>query len=186
MKRGVLFLILAMVPSLADSPAWVEKSNRNAQVLLELQARFFPEGAGRSGVSGVDEQIIDMKPDAAERKRQAGKAAESALLARLGLEKDPLVRQDLEILIGAVGDSNRGIELNRKYYFPYSNVAQIVYGGLNALLDDQVAANRRPVGAPEGDVLRLVLGRAPAFALDCLDPRRWRDSSQACFMASRR
>ena len=144
MKRGVLFLIPVLISAFADSPAWVEKSNRNAQVLLKLQARFFPESAGESGVSGVDEQIIDMKPDAPERQMQAMKAAELELVARLGLEKDPLVRQDLEILIGAVRDSNRGIGLNRKYYVPYANVAQIVYGGLNGLLDDQIAANRRP------------------------------------------
>ena len=144
MKRGVLFLIPVLISAFADSPAWVEKSNRNAQVLLKLQARFFPESAGKSGVSGVDEQIIDMKPDAPERQMQAMKAAELELVARLGLEKDPLVRQDLEILIGAVRDSNRGIGLNRKYYVPYANVAQIVYGGLNGLLDDQIAVNRRP------------------------------------------
>src|SRR5260370_13861951 len=144
MKRGILFLILAMVPTLADSPGWVEKSNRNAQVLLEQQARFFPEGAGRSGVSGVDEQIIDMKPGTAERRMEAGKSAESALVARLGLEKDPLVRQDLEILIGAVRDSIRGIALNQQYYIPYTNLPQIVYGGFDSVIDDQIAANRRP------------------------------------------
>src|SRR2546426_499637 len=150
MNRGILFLILVMVSAFADSAGWVEKSNRNAQVLLEQQARFFPESAGRSGVSGVDEQIIDIKPEASERRMQAGKAAESALVARLGLEKDPLVRQDLEILIGAVRDSIRGIELNRKYYVPYANVAQIVYGGVNGVVVDQVGAPRRPPGRGGG------------------------------------
>src|SRR5260370_20603577 len=114
MKRGILFLILAMVPTLADSPGRVEKSNRNAQVLVEQQARFFPEGAGRSGVSGVDEQIIDMKPGAAERQMEGGKSAESALVARLGLGNDPLLRHDLQHFIVAVAHPIPGVALHTK------------------------------------------------------------------------
>src|SRR4051794_35431699 len=106
-KYVLIFLLIvftAWVPALAAPVEWVEKSNRNAQVLLEQQARFFPESSGKSGVSGVDEQIIDWKPGTEQRQIQASKQAEKELAARLAAEKDPLVRQDLEILIGAVHD----------------------------------------------------------------------------------
>src|SRR2546421_10635493 len=62
MKRPALLLVLAIGAASGDPPAWVAKSNRNAQVLITERARFFPENAGDNGLSGVDEQIIDLKP----------------------------------------------------------------------------------------------------------------------------
>ena len=138
----VLILLLAST-ALGDSPGWVAKSNQNAQVLLEIDARFNPESAGASGINGLDEQIIDLKPDSLARRAQAERTAEKTLTARLAAEKDPLVRQDLEILIRADRESIRGFELREKYYIPYPPAAQIVYNGIHALLDDQVAASRR-------------------------------------------
>jgi uncharacterized protein (DUF885 family) len=37
-----------------------------------------------------------------------------------------------------------GVELVKQYFIPYRNVAQMIYAGLRALLDDQIAATRRP------------------------------------------
>src|SRR5258708_2050227 len=144
MKRRLWFLFLAIGLVSWDPPAWVEKSNRNAQALIEERARFFPEVAGNGGLSGVDEQIIDLKPESTERQIEAGRRSLKILGTRLDEEQDPLVRQDLEILIGAARDNVRGLELNKKYYIPYSNPAQTIFYGLHGLLDDQVAASRRP------------------------------------------
>jgi len=144
MKRRAWFLFLAIGSVSGDPPAWVEKSNQNARVLIEERARFFPEVAGSGGLSGVDEQIIDLKPASTERQIEAGRRSLKILSTRFGEERDPLVRQDLEILIGAARDNVRGLELNKKYYIPYSNPAQTIFYGLHGLLDDQVAASRRP------------------------------------------
>src|SRR5258708_6653351 len=54
MKKCAWFLFVAMGSLSADPPVWVEKSNRNAQVLIEERARFSPEVAGNGGFSGVD------------------------------------------------------------------------------------------------------------------------------------
>src|SRR5262249_819801 len=135
MKRCAWFLVLAIGSVSADPPAWVAKSNQNAEELIAKRARFFPEGAGNSGVSGVDEQIIDLKPDSTERQIEAGRRSLKVLATRLESERDPLIRQDLEILIGAARDNVRGVELNKKYYIPYSNPAQTIYYGLHSLLD---------------------------------------------------
>jgi hypothetical protein len=136
--------MLAAGPAFAADPGWVAKSNRNAQVLIESGARFFPEGAGRNGVAGLDEQILDLKPGISERRIEAARANLETLRERLRSEKDPLVRQDLEILIRSAEDSIRGAQLAKKYSIPYSNIAQTIFSGLQALLDDQVAASRRP------------------------------------------
>ena len=55
-------LVLAIGSVLAEPPAWVAESNRNAQVLLDVMAHFSPESAGQYGMTGFDEGIFDIKP----------------------------------------------------------------------------------------------------------------------------
>src|SRR5204863_4948838 len=43
--------------SAAPRPAWIAKSDANAQVLLDVIARFGPEFAGQIGINGLDEQV---------------------------------------------------------------------------------------------------------------------------------
>ena len=126
------------------TPAWVARSNENAQVLLRIFARFNPEGAGQLGIEGLDEQIADLQPGIIERARQATREGQRTLEGRLASERDPAVRQDLEILIKAARDNVRGSELAERYNIPYFNMSQTVFQGLRSLLDDQVPAARRP------------------------------------------
>jgi hypothetical protein len=105
-------MLAATLVSGADSPGWVLKSNQNAQVLLEVAARFNPEFAGQSGMSGLDEKIIDLTPKSGARRAQETQLAEKTLRARLDAEKDPLVRQDLEILIKAAEQNVHEFEVN--------------------------------------------------------------------------
>lgn len=139
-------LVLSALPAAAApaAPAWVQKSDENAQVLLEVLARFGPEGAGQLGIPGLDEQILDLSPGFEERASAATRKAAGELRQRLAAEKDPAVRQDLQILIGAAEDNLRGEEMEKKYFLPYFNVTRTVFGGLQGLLDDQVEASRRP------------------------------------------
>lgn len=144
-KAAVLTLFLAGLPVWAQEkvPTAVERSNQNAQVLIEVFSRFAPEGAGRLGVSGLDEQIFDLKPDLTARAVKATEEALAKLQSRLVDEKDPFVRQDLEILI-ATGERNiEGAKLGEKYDIPYFDLPQTIFGGMRALLDDQVPAERR-------------------------------------------
>lgn len=140
-------LVLAALPAAAapaPAPAWVQRSDEKTQVLLEVLARFGPEGAGQLGVPGLDEQILDLSPGFPERSKAAAREAAGELRRRLATEKDPAVRQDLQILINAAEDNIRGAEMEEKYFLPYFNVTQIVFGGLQTLLDDQIEASRRP------------------------------------------
>jgi len=141
-------------------PAWIARSNENAQVLLKLQAKYSPEGAGRLGVEGLDEQISQFTPDRREKGRADWKSASEELKRRLAAEKDPLVAQDLRIMIKAGEEGLRGLELNEKYDMPYFNVTQIVFSGLRALLDDQVPDNRRKAALVR---LRKYAGMEPGY-----------------------
>ena len=60
------------------------------------------------------------------------------LKQRLAEEKDPNVRQDLEILIQAAEQNVEGTRLSDKYQVPFFDINQAVFQGLRALLDDQV------------------------------------------------
>src|SRR5688500_3475181 len=79
------------------SAAWVEQSNRHAQVLLDVLARVSPESAGGLGVQGLDDQIADVSAEAVRGQIEATSAARAKLQQIRQTETDPLVRQDLEI-----------------------------------------------------------------------------------------
>ncbi|MFL5433571.1 MAG: DUF885 domain-containing protein [Myxococcales bacterium] len=150
MVRFVVFAALlscshaAAPPGEARRSDLIERSNANAQVLLAVQAKFFPEQASRAGIAGLDDRITDLTPGHEERYRQADREALAELRARLDRERDPLVAQDLRILIHAAELQIRGSELSEQYEVPYLNPARIVFASMNALLDDQVEASRRP------------------------------------------
>src|SRR5205823_3330416 len=106
--------------------------------------QFTPESYQVQGVEGLDDKILDLNPGYLQRSRKATGETIIWLKKSLGTEKDPLVKQDLQILIKAEDDSLRGSELNEKYRVPYMNVARQVFNGIHALLDEQVKAERRP------------------------------------------
>jgi Bacterial protein of unknown function (DUF885) len=143
---GLALLALASAPLFAQpaQPDWVVKSDQNTQVVLDVLARFGPEGAGQLGIRGLDEEISDLTPGFRQREDEATRKVRDDLKKRLAAETDPRVRQDLEILIQSAEDELKGNEMARKYYLPSYNPTQMVFGGLRALLDDQVEAERRP------------------------------------------
>ena len=143
MRVAVLPLFLIIGPAFAQQPAWVAKSNTNAKVLLNIEARYAPEGAGALGVTGLDEQITIPSADRPARLRHDLSGAVKTLQSRLAAEPDPLVKQDLEILISAGQRDIRSSEAYEARLLPYSNAARSIFFGMQSLLDDQVAPERR-------------------------------------------
>ena len=125
------------------APEWVQRSNENAAILLKLMAKYAPEAASRFGVEGHDTDVTALPLDLNARTLADLGAAVRQLEAKLATEKDPSVRQDLQILTNSAGLRMEGIRLEEKYRLPYFDVPQTVFEGLRALLDDQVAAARR-------------------------------------------
>lgn len=127
-----------------EVPEWVAKSNENAQVLLTLLAKFNPEMAASLGIDGLDEEIMDLERGLYRRTREALTSALDELGRRLKDEKNPAIRQDLELLIEAAERFRKGGDLSHNYEFPYTNITQGVFMGIRALLDPQVDASRYP------------------------------------------
>ncbi len=157
---GALAVLAAAPVPAATAETWVERSDANAQVLIDVMARLGPEGAGQLGVPGLDEQIIDFKPGFQERSRAALQEARDTLKQRLASETDPKVKQDLEILIQAADDQIEGAALGEKYNLPYFDIPAAVFEGLRTLLDDQVEASRRPAALVR---LRKYTGVEPGY-----------------------
>jgi hypothetical protein len=132
-------------PAKAAKPVdWVASSNESTKLLLAITAAFIPEAAARLGVDGIDEKIVDLAPRHDARQREAYARALETIKARQASETNPLVKQDLAILVRAGEHAIRSSEIQEKYLVPYTNPTQLVFGSALSLLDDQIAATRRP------------------------------------------
>ena len=141
LMAGCLMLSLGAAQA---QPDWVAESNANAQVVLESFARFAPEGAGRLGVDGLDEEVLDLRPRIFERGIFAAEQALAELKSRRGKSSFQAVEQDLEILIQATEDGIHTARLQQDLLLQHTDAAQTVFNGIQALLDPRIPKQRQP------------------------------------------
>jgi hypothetical protein len=151
MPRRILAATLLVVSSaLAQTPAppaWIAKSNAYTQQLLDLDKKYSPESASYEGLAEYDPQISvpTLANDLAERKDT--EAVLAKLVAARKIEpktkEAELVAQDLDILIDSTNRGFRSQDFSRTHKVPFINASAVVFGGLQALLDDQVTPERR-------------------------------------------
>jgi uncharacterized protein (DUF885 family) len=150
MRRILVGLILVAVPfaavaeQAAPSKAWIARSNSYTQMLLDVQLKHSPENGSSQGLAKFDPLISDprLSDDLAQR------AEYEAVLAKLKVqqakETDKNVSEDLEILRKAFNLQFRQDDFSLAHEVPFINASQNIFSGLRVLLDDQVAADRRP------------------------------------------
>ena len=144
MISGLLAIAVFTAPATAAEEDWVEKSNEHAQVVLEVLAKFSPEGAASIGVEGLDEEISDLSEGIYERGMQASYDLLEELHRREAEETNRKVRQDLGILIQTVEDNIRTSKLERENMLPYFNMSQMIFYGVRGLIDPQIPRERYP------------------------------------------
>ncbi|MBB1473430.1 DUF885 domain-containing protein [Luteimonas sp. MC1782] len=142
----------------AATPAWVTRSNEHAQVLIDAQAKFAPEGFSFFGIPGLDTLTADLGPDNGARFRAATATARAELQRRLELERDANVRQDLAIMIRAADEAIASSTLQERMVLPFADAPQLVFQGINGLLSKQVPAERQ---AHARERLARYVGLAP-------------------------
>lgn len=145
----------------SPAPGWVQKSNADAMVLMNVLAKFNPEFASRFGLPGYDTKVVDLKPNVDQRTVEAITQARATLQKDLATEQNPNVRQDLEILIKAADRQIERIKLDDKYLLDYNDIGETIFQGEFALLQDDVPADRR---AHAVDRLKCYVGMAPGCA----------------------
>lgn len=171
---GAIGLALAAPASAQDTPAWIERSNAYTMKLLETEAQFSPEGASQTGLEQYDGLAMDLGPDLSERTIAAWRERLAEFEAAQASESDPLVRQDLQILIDSVKQSIEGTELSDRLTLDWYDIPRTVFGVMNGLLDDQVAPARRQTAKV---LLERYTGLHPGSTpLVDLARARWQDS----------
>ena len=161
MFRLLLLMLCAFgaAPVLAADASWIEESNQNAEVLLEVLARYQPETAADLGVQGNDDAVMDLKPGVVQRQDSDLQTAIENLEQRRSKATDKRVQQDLDILIDAARDQRQTLALTEKHLLPFFDLTQSIFGGFQNILDARVAKDRhaaalvrlrRYVGAEKG------------------------------------
>jgi uncharacterized protein (DUF885 family) len=132
----------------ADAPteplrAWITQSNAYTNRLLAVQLEHHPERGSREGVAKYDERVATptLADEMSERRELAAQLA--GIDAEGAKETDKRVQQDLEILRKAFSLQFRQEDYRLQHEVPFRNASEMVFGGLRALLDDQVPAERR-------------------------------------------
>jgi uncharacterized protein (DUF885 family) len=144
LRAGIAAVVCALaLPAFAAEPAWVTKSNENAKLLLNVMAKYSPEGASSLGVDGYDEQITDFSRDTYEPARRDELAVIGELERRRKLETDPKIRQDIDILIDSAQDQLRSAALQRKYFIPFYDLTQTMFGVIHQTLDPRIPKARQ-------------------------------------------
>ncbi|QBE62386.1 DUF885 domain-containing protein [Pseudoduganella lutea] len=125
------------------APAWVAKSDAYAQPVLQDSGRYQPENASSLGSEEFDTAVADFKPRDYERELADTEKRLASLRQQRTAEKDAKVRQDLDILIDSREKKIATMKLERQYLLNYVNVAELAYGGLQALLDPRNKPERQ-------------------------------------------
>lgn len=164
-------------PARAAEPAWVTASNAHTRRLLEAQGAFTPEFAANQGLPQFDGKTLDLGPGVVARGIAAWENMAKTLRQRLAAERDPNVRQDLQILLGRTEHDLAGSRLNARLMLNWTDAPHAVFDGISSLLDDQVPAARR---AKALELLQRYTGLAPgSTALTALARARFEESRQA-------
>ncbi|MGD8384626.1 MAG: DUF885 domain-containing protein [Lysobacterales bacterium] len=125
------------------APAWVQRSNEIAYDILKSRARFQPEFASQSGVEGFDAEIYDLRENRHERQMANFKANLATLNELLAEEKDPRVKQDIEIMLKDTRDNIEASRIQYERVLPYGNLTGLIFAGFKGLLDKQVPLRRQ-------------------------------------------
>ncbi len=151
---GVVSLIFGSAPVRSEVPArpaprplteWVKKSNENAKIMVELMAKLAARGrvaVWRRRIRRPD--LATCRPALSPGRSRRFAWSTPSCVRRLSAETDPRVKQDLEILVKAAADMIKEAELSEKLLVPYFSLDMLIFGSFRGLLDDQVAASRRP------------------------------------------
>jgi uncharacterized protein (DUF885 family) len=140
--------------------AWIKQSNDYTNMLLDVQLEHSPEQGSREGLAKFDNLISNptLADDKAERRELVAvlgkiKSAEPAVT-------DKNVREDFDILQKAFNLQFRTEDYELEREVPFINASAAIFQGLRVLLDDQVAAERRPSAVVR---LRKYAGMEPGY-----------------------
>ncbi len=150
----------AFGPASFAAADWLAESNANAQPLLEVLAKYRPEGAAALGVEGHDADVFDLRPGNDVRLEADLERVARELESKLAAARDSRVRQDLQILMRAARDQVTTSQLNRRLMLPWFDLSETLFRSFDNALDPRVERERYPAALAR---LRKYVGREPGF-----------------------
>lgn len=126
-----------------ETPEWVQKSNEAAKPLLEYITKYTPESGSAIGIDQADEAVVDLKPNLYKRSTDDGEKIVRQLETQEAAESDPKVRLDLEILVTSLKNGLETRRLNQQLMLPFYDAGELVFDGLQSLLDPRNSASRQ-------------------------------------------
>ena len=142
---GIAIFIASGAAFAAATPAWVARSDAYTQPVLKDTGKYAPEESTELGDESFDGAVSDFKPRDYERELADTERRLKELRAQRAGKHDPKVRQDLDILVDSREKKIATMKLERKYLLNYVNVGELVYGGLQALLDPRNKPERQKI-----------------------------------------
>jgi len=144
---AVCFLMAVGIrnPALATSPPdWVIQSNAHTQFVLDKIGPYAPESFGEIGGRGLDGLISRISDEFDQETLHTLRNLILEMETRSKRETHPEIRKDLEILIDFLKRNLEESDLSDRLLLPYEDPMELIFRGVRALLDDQVAESRRP------------------------------------------
>ncbi|MBV9227229.1 MAG: DUF885 domain-containing protein, partial [Acidobacteriaceae bacterium] len=153
-------VLLAADPPQAGDKQWIARSNGFTQMLVDIGNRHSPESASSQGLKEYDERIGQPTKADEDKAITEVRAVLAKLQTQLPDEKDTNVAQDLQIVIRRIELQLREHDFSQSHEVPFINANSYIFFGIRSLLDDQVAADRRPAAVVR---LRKYVGLEPGY-----------------------
>ncbi len=144
----------------APGQGWIDVSNGYTKSLLAISLKYGPEGGSQQGIATFDPLISNptLAQDKAQRKETEAELAK--IKAAMATEKDKNVLEDMAIVQKAYNLRFRQEDYGLAHEVPFINASGAIFGGLQTLLDPQVADERRPNAVVR---LRKYAGTEPGY-----------------------
>ena len=140
--------------------AWIKQSNEFTNLLLQVQHEHSPEQGSTQGVAKFDERITDPSRADEIAERHELEAALAKVKAASAAVADKHVKEDIAILQKSFNLQFRVQDFDLAHEVPFYNASELVFRGLQGLLDDQVPEQRRPAALVR---LRKYAGVEPGY-----------------------
>lgn len=163
---SLLTPIASAQKTIPEDRSWIAKSNSFTQQLIDVDIRHSPEQASSEGLEAYDAKISVLTQADEDQERAEKEAVLKRLQASLPTETNPRVLQDIHILIDQIEHSFKEQDYSRAHKVPFLNASEVVFSGLQSLLDDQTSPERRRAAVIRlNKYAGLEAGYAPITAL---------------------
>jgi hypothetical protein len=141
----IIFLSSITLEAQTDTThkSWIAKSDSYTKLLIDIGLKYSPEAGSWQGLAFYDTLVSVPTLANQEAQRKENEMAVAQLEAAKQKETNSFIKQDLDILISNTELNFRNEDYRKNKTVPFLNTTSMIFGGLQILLDDQVAENRR-------------------------------------------